>query len=161
MIDIGHKGNCTIHRGWDCSCGQQDRIDLATEQTMHAAWRKRAEEAEAELAAMTLERDSYMLLSKMRPAPMADMVPAEELAKVKAERDAAFEMSRCECGTDEACANLARLHRERDAAVADAERYRWLRDVAWSRGDAILYTERYGPEDWDAAIDAARKGERK
>jgi hypothetical protein len=84
-----------------------------------------------------------------------------KLAAAQAERDAAFEMSRCECGTDEACANLARLHRERDAAVADAERYRWLRDVAWSRAAAILYTERYGPEDWDAALDAARKGEGK
>lgn len=31
----------------DCTCGLQWRIALQTEQTMHAAWRKRAEEAEA------------------------------------------------------------------------------------------------------------------
>lgn len=35
-----------------------------------------------------------------------------ELAEALEERDAAFAMSRCECGTDEACANLARLHAE-------------------------------------------------
>jgi hypothetical protein len=48
----------------------------------------------------------------------------QQALKAEAERDAAFEMSRCECGTDEACANLARLHRERDAAVQDAGRLR-------------------------------------
>jgi hypothetical protein len=32
-----------------CTCGLEYRIALATEQEMHAAWRKRAEEAEAEL----------------------------------------------------------------------------------------------------------------
>lgn len=35
----------------DCTCGLYWRKALGTEQTMHAAWRKRAEEAEAELAA--------------------------------------------------------------------------------------------------------------
>lgn len=36
----------------DCKCGLQYRIALQTEQTMHAAWRKRAEEAEALLASV-------------------------------------------------------------------------------------------------------------
>jgi hypothetical protein len=33
------------------------------------------------------------------------------VAELEAERDAAFEMSRCECDSDEACRNLAALHR--------------------------------------------------
>lgn len=34
----------------DCTCGLTCRIALQTEQTMHAAWRKRAEEAEVLIA---------------------------------------------------------------------------------------------------------------
>ena len=34
-----------------CMCGLTWRVKLQTEQTMHSAWRKRAEEAEADLAA--------------------------------------------------------------------------------------------------------------
>ncbi len=34
----------------ECQCGLKWRIRLRTEQEMHAAWRKRAEEAEAQLA---------------------------------------------------------------------------------------------------------------
>jgi hypothetical protein len=37
----------------------------------------------------------------------------------------------------------------------DAARYRYLRDVAWNEGSLVFYSERYGPEDWDAHIDAA------
>lgn len=43
----------------------------------------------------------------------------------------------------------------------DSARYHYLRDVAWHAGSLIFYAERYGPEDWDAHIDAAlaaRKG---
>lgn len=52
--NMTHKRNCAALAwdGWDhgeCTCGLQHRIALATEQTMHAAWRKRAEEAESEL----------------------------------------------------------------------------------------------------------------
>lgn len=35
--------------------------------------------------------------------------------RLRAERDAAFKMSRCECGPDECCANLVRLHSEIDS----------------------------------------------
>ena len=38
-----------------CTCGLQWRDALATEQTMHAAWRKRAEEVERDLAARDAE----------------------------------------------------------------------------------------------------------
>lgn len=40
----GHEVNSEL-----CTCGYRHRVALQTEQTMHAAWRKRAEEAEAEL----------------------------------------------------------------------------------------------------------------
>lgn len=49
-----------------------------------------------------------------------------ENAALRAERDAAFAMSRCECGADEACANLARLRAEKDemrkATIEEAAR---------------------------------------
>ena len=38
----------------------------------------------------------------------------------------------------------------------DAERYRWLRDVAWHKGALLGLIERYGPFEWDDAIDEAR-----
>ena len=53
--------------------------------------------------------------------------------------------------------HTALLRTERDALREDAERYRYLRDGAWHSGSLIFYAERYGPEDWDEAIDAARK----
>lgn len=44
-----------------------------------------------------------------------------------AERDAAFKMSRCECGPDECCANLVRLHKEierlQNALNADSQAF--------------------------------------
>ncbi len=52
-----------------------------------------------------------------------------------------------------------RLRSELAEARRDAARYRHLRDVAWHSGSLIFYAERYGPEDWDAHIDAALKGE--
>ena len=144
MIDIDYKGNSTIHRGWNCSCGQPDRVALGTEQQLHAAWRKRAEEAEAELAAMALERDSYMLLSKMRPAPMADMVPAEELAKVDADRKTWKQQA-------------LKAEAERDAAVA---RLRYLYDDTMSK---LIWHDKppISFEQYTSNIDAARKEEGK
>jgi hypothetical protein len=46
-----HGMNCPATNPTDkdmCRCGLQWRIALATERTMHAAWRKRAEQAEKE-----------------------------------------------------------------------------------------------------------------
>lgn len=42
----------------ECTCGLEWRIRLQTEQTMHAAWRKRAEEAETANDRLTNERNS-------------------------------------------------------------------------------------------------------
>jgi hypothetical protein len=41
----------------------------------------------------------------------------------------------------------------------DAARYRFLRDVAWHDGALLPFLERYGPFEWDDAIDEA-KGEK-
>lgn len=50
-----------------------------------------------------------------------------ENANLRAERDAAFAMSKCECGADEACANLARLRADmaelRKATIEEAAAY--------------------------------------
>jgi hypothetical protein len=46
---IAHTRSCGYYDG-DCTCCLEERKALATEQTMHRAWRKRAEEAEAKLA---------------------------------------------------------------------------------------------------------------
>lgn len=48
---LEHGMNCPDYPGndEDCTCGLRWRIALQTEQTMSAAWRKRAEEAEAKL----------------------------------------------------------------------------------------------------------------
>lgn len=57
-IALAHGRNCPALGGSfpgiadDCTCGLIYRQQLQTEQTMHAAWRKRAEEAEAELASL-------------------------------------------------------------------------------------------------------------
>ena len=48
-----HGRNCAANipgNDEDCTCGLRWRIQVRTEQEMHAAWRKRAEEAEAELS---------------------------------------------------------------------------------------------------------------
>jgi chromosome segregation ATPase len=53
-----------------------------------------------------------------------------ERDSLRAERDAAFAMSRCECGTDEACANLAKLR-------AEVERLRKPLDAQAARAIAV------------------------
>ena len=81
-----------------------------------------------------------------------------EIEQLKAERDRAHR----------ACEQISvRLHAaqaERDALLADAERYRWLRD--WERGTHTIQpmTGQYWDtpilcEELDAAIDAARNAE--
>jgi hypothetical protein len=50
-------------------------------------------------------------------------------------------------------AYIASLVAERDALVADAERYRWLR----KRGPQQDFASALWEDDMDAAIDAARK----
>ena len=56
-----HGMNCpasALGNDEECLCGLKWRVALATEQTMHNAWRKRAEQAERELAdAVAAERE--------------------------------------------------------------------------------------------------------
>lgn len=49
---LTHTRSCPALTNGDdpCTCGLEFRIQLQTEQTMHAAWRKRAEEAEQKTA---------------------------------------------------------------------------------------------------------------
>lgn len=61
MDKLTHGMNCpgTMNdMDQDCTCGLKWRIELQTEQTMHAAWRKRAEEAETQLAALKATANS-------------------------------------------------------------------------------------------------------
>lgn len=52
-----HTRSCSAawRNSEECTCGLEWRIKLQTEQEMHNAWRKRAEEAEAELAMLKRE----------------------------------------------------------------------------------------------------------
>lgn len=51
-----HSMNCGYYDSEQgCTCCLNERIALQTEQTMHMAWRKRAEEAESQLAASQAE----------------------------------------------------------------------------------------------------------
>ena len=45
-----------------------------------------------------------------------------------------------------------------DDVRKDAERYRWLRDVAWNDGSLVYFDKRYGNEEWDERIDDSIKG---
>lgn len=52
MTEFGHTRSCPALNPYeDCICGLAYRIQLQTEQEMHNAWRKRAEEAELRAAA--------------------------------------------------------------------------------------------------------------
>ena len=63
------------------------------------------------------------MLEAMRAYESATRAPlVERIAQLEAERDAAIAMSCCECGSDEVCANLARLTAERDEARAEVQR---------------------------------------
>jgi hypothetical protein len=108
----------------------------------------------AELNNVRVQCDSYMLLSKMRPAPMADMVPAEELAKAQAEN---FSLAAGQCIVDGGlCGDdygnqYCKVKAERDAAVAALDTIQdWANTVATAHGVIGITTVR-------AAIDAARK----
>ena len=92
-----------------------------------------------------------------------------EVARLTEERDAAFAMSRCECSSDEACANLVAASREVEALREDAERYRfwrarWKTQFALSGpgklkmlGTSPSAIERSFESAVDAAIDASLK----
>lgn len=99
------------------------------------------------------------------PVYCALLLMCDEIELLRKERDAAFAMSRCECGPDECCANLRVLHLRAENEALDAERYRWLRRRAcWGyisgegseAKDVYVVITGYGNH-WNdnAAIDAA------
>lgn len=55
---------------------------------------------------------------------------ADEIERLRRERDAAFSLSRCECGTDECCRNLV-------ASITRAESAERERDEARAERDAL------------------------
>ena len=60
---LAHGRNCAALNPMsesDCTCGLEWRIRLQTEQEMHNAWRKRAEEAEAILEKRTPGEDAWL-----------------------------------------------------------------------------------------------------
>lgn len=69
--------------------------------------------------------------------------------------------SACKCSMNLAAAELRLLHAENEALLADAERYRWLRE-ADEMADALIKSDCRGVylpqrEALDSQIDAARK----
>lgn len=74
-IDIvEHTRSCPSLGNGDarCTCGLEWRIKLRTEQEMHAAWRKRAEEAEALNAKLRADLASARAKERERCAKVAD-----------------------------------------------------------------------------------------
>ena len=75
-----------------------------------------------------------------------------ENARLTRERDEAFRMSRCECGPDECCANLVKLHEENARLAAALQEL-----VALVRGECprLLDEDRDGDARLSIEIDAA------
>jgi len=82
---------------------------------------------------------------------------AKRLAELEAERDALKQTIHDEIDASATMATLIeRLIAERDALLADAERYRWLREKNGVAVDVIVFGTTHG--DLDAAIDAVKGG---
>jgi hypothetical protein len=76
---IEHERNCPQRNPMSddaCTCGLEWRIKLGTEQVMHAAWRKRAEEAEKEL--LQRQCPECARLAKIREQTLDSMLPYRE-----------------------------------------------------------------------------------
>lgn len=79
--------------------------------------------------------------------------------EMQAERDEAFAAADSKAGW-EWKKRAEKAEEERDAAVADAERYRWLRDKCNHIGGGLHIQFSSNASEADAAIDAARAQER-
>jgi hypothetical protein len=73
----------------------------------------------SELARVKAEREEN-LAAGQAAANRAERAESA-LSTLRAERDAAFAMSRCECGGDEVCRNLSAMHADRTALRAEVE----------------------------------------
>jgi hypothetical protein len=83
---------------------------------------------------------------------------------IESDRMGLARLAESSCGQwyakDEADARIAELEAERDAALADAERYRWIRDsLEGNLAEGYEIVERAFRGGLDAAIDKARSKE--
>jgi hypothetical protein len=104
-------------------------------------------------------RDTSCTMEVKLPTPIMREA-ADTIDRLTAERDALREQ--LTLAEAVRAAQVAGVTEGLENVQRDAARYVYLRDVAWHSGSLIFYAERYGPEDWDAHIDAARaalKGE--
>ena len=98
------------------------------------------------------EGDSFVTFEQALIAERDELRAA--LRKALAERDA---LARCKLADQDA---YVAMRYQRDAARADALRYRWLRKTTkWVNSKGNRIDVRNSPELWDASIDAAMKGE--
>lgn len=86
-------------------------------------------EARAAVAALVAERDRARERIGELSLALSAMETVRETLKreceaLKAERDAAFRMSKCECASDEACANLVKWERQCEALKAERDALR-------------------------------------
>lgn len=81
------------------------------------------ERLRSELANATgiIEREAWLETARAEGKP-GPYVSFDDYERLRAERDAAFKMTKCECGPDEACANLVKAWAERDAKAMFAAR---------------------------------------
>ncbi len=139
-----HGMNCAYRADSDepCTCGVVLRIALQTEQTMHTAWRKRAEEAEREnadlrarLEAVTKDRDNELADNTGLALKIAAV--SEELDNFKA--IASRETSRrleAEKARDEQAEAVRVLAAEVDAAWEWNDAFPWNRPDTWDHATA-------------------------
>lgn len=71
----------------------------------------------------TLVRNIYMLVEHRHELARQNAKLMERVAEVEKQRDAAFALSECECGPEEACANLVAAQ-TRVAELEDAQKWR-------------------------------------
>ena len=86
---------------------------------------------------MTDHADLIELLRRptITPSVLTCRKAADALAALVKERDAAFKMSRCECASDDACANLVKHEAALAAALARVKR---LEDALRVAADSFL-----------------------
>ena len=95
-MPLAHRRNCGyFDQEIGCTCCLKERTALRTEQEMHAAWRKRAEEAERHITDIeaenaTLARTARALvttLDQQLGTPCEQIRHAQEIEDLKADRD--------------------------------------------------------------------------
>lgn len=87
-VQLTHAMNCpglVIGDEYDCTCGLKWRIQLQTEQTIHASWRKRSNEAE-ELNAILRAENATLQRENERMQTEVELLTIEKTAAVAANK---------------------------------------------------------------------------